>query len=112
ARFLHQTRSATGYTDDLGEALAGGLPADESWWVHFHVPLHDEPPPPLATSAPYLRDLLNTLLGGPAPLTRHVEVETYTWNVLPHAPADLAEGIAAELNWMRGQLAALGLKET
>ncbi|WP_433519869.1 metabolite traffic protein EboE [Nonomuraea sp. CA-143628] len=112
ARFLHQTRSATGYADDLGEALAGGLPADESWRVHFHVPLHDAPPPPLATSAPYLRDLLTVLLGGERPLTRHVEVETYTWNVLPGAPADVAEGIAAELDWMRGQLAALGLKET
>ncbi|MEV4582742.1 metabolite traffic protein EboE [Nonomuraea jabiensis] len=74
--------------------------------------LHDEPPPPLAISAPYLRDLLNVLLGGERPLTRHVEVETYTWNVLPGAPADVAEGIAAELDWMRGQLAALGLKET
>ncbi|MGN9845755.1 metabolite traffic protein EboE [Nonomuraea sp. H19] len=112
ARFLHQTRSATGYADDLGEALAGGLPADESWRVHFHVPLHDAPPSPLATSAPYLRALLDALLGGDRPLTRHVEVETYTWNVLAGAPADIAEGIAAELDWMRGQLAALRLKET
>lgn len=111
-RFLHQTRSASGYADDLGEALAGALPADESWRVHFHVPLHDAPPPPLTTSAPYLRRLLETLLGGERPLTRHVEVETYTWHVLPGAPADIAEGIAAELDWMRGQLAALGLKET
>ncbi|MGI5270455.1 metabolite traffic protein EboE [Nonomuraea sp. CA-218870] len=111
-RFLHQTRSATGYADDLGEALAGGLPADESWRVHFHVPLHDAPPPPLTTSAPYLRDLLETTLGGEHPLTRHVEVETYTWHVLPGAPADIARGITAELDWMRGQLAALGLKET
>ncbi|MFI7706124.1 metabolite traffic protein EboE [Nonomuraea sp. NPDC049480] len=112
ARFLHQTRSASGYVDDLGEALTGGLPADESWRVHFHVPLHAAPPPPLTTSAPYLRGLLHALLGGGAPLTRHVEVETYTWNVLPGAPADIAEGIAAELDWMRRQLAVLGLKET
>ncbi|MET9248867.1 metabolite traffic protein EboE [Nonomuraea sp. NPDC003709] len=111
ARFLHQTRSATGYADDLGEALAGGLPADESWRVHFHVPLHADPPPPLTTSAPYLRDLLNVLLGGPSPLTRHVEVETYTWNVLPGASPDLAAGIAAELDWMRGRLTSLGMKE-
>ncbi|TDD53786.1 xylose isomerase [Nonomuraea terrae] len=110
-RFLHQTRSAGGFTDDLGEALAGGLPADESWRVHFHVPLHADPPAPLTTSAPYLDGLLRTLLGGAAPLTRHVEVETYTWAVLPDAPPDLAAGIAAELDWMRGRLASLGLKE-
>ncbi|MBF8190621.1 metabolite traffic protein EboE [Nonomuraea sp. K274] len=111
ARFLHQTRSAGGFTDDLGEALAGGLPAEESWRVHFHVPLHADPPPPLTTSAPYLRGLLHTLLGGAAPLTRHVEVETYTWNVLPGAPPDIAAGIAAELDWMRVRLASLGMKE-
>ncbi|TMR97751.1 metabolite traffic protein EboE [Nonomuraea basaltis] len=111
ARFLHQTRSASGFADDLGEALAGGLPTEESWRVHFHVPLHAAPPPPLTSSAPYLRGLLHELLGGVAPLTRHVEVETYTWNVLPGAPPDIAAGIAAELDWMRGQLASLGLKE-
>ena len=104
-------RSATGYADDLGEALAAACPRMRAGGC-THVPLHDAPPPPLTTSAPYLRDLLDTLLGGPNPLTRHVEVETYTWNVLPSAPADVAEGIAAELDWMRGQLAALGLKET
>ncbi|MFI7135609.1 metabolite traffic protein EboE [Nonomuraea sp. NPDC050153] len=110
-RFLHQTRSPSGFTDDLGEALAGGLPMGERWRVHFHVPLHAAPPPPLTTTAPYLREVLDALLGGPAPLTRHIEVETYTWNVLPGAPPDLAEGIAAELDWTRRQLAALGLKE-
>ncbi|MFI7131675.1 metabolite traffic protein EboE [Nonomuraea sp. NPDC050153] len=112
ARFLHQTRSASGYVDDLGEALAGGLPAEENWRVHFHVPLHATPPPPLTTTACYLRNVLHALLGGAAPLTRHIEVETYTWNVLPGAPPDLAEGIAAELDWTRRQLAALGLKES
>jgi hypothetical protein len=112
ARFLHQTRSATGFTDDLGEALVGALPAEETWRVHFHVPLHAAPPPPLTSSAPYLRGLLHTLFAGAAPLTRHVEVETYTWSVLPGgAPPDLAAGIAAELDWMRAQLGSLGLKE-
>ncbi|MFG1705141.1 metabolite traffic protein EboE [Nonomuraea sp. M3C6] len=110
-RFLHQTRSATGFADDLGEALAGGMSAEASWRVHFHVPLHADPPPPLTTSAPYLRGLVHTLLGGAAPLTRHVEVETYTWNVLPDAPPDIAAGIAAELDWMRGRLTSLGMKE-
>ncbi len=51
-RFLHQSRSASGFTDDLAEALAGGLPAGETWRVHFHMPLHAAPPPPLTTRPP------------------------------------------------------------
>jgi hypothetical protein len=36
---------------------------------------------------------------------RTVEVETYTWNVLPERHRqDLADGIAAELAWASGQL--------
>ncbi|WP_327107271.1 metabolite traffic protein EboE [Nonomuraea glycinis] len=114
-RFLHQSRSASGFTDDLAEALAGGLPAGETWRVHFHMPLHAAPPPPLTTTSSYLRDLLGTLVGGTAPRTRHVEVETYTWSVLPSeggvTTSGLAEGMAAELDWTRRELLALGLKE-
>ncbi|SDC00006.1 hypothetical protein SAMN05421630_1011, partial [Prauserella marina] len=41
-------------------------------------------------------------LGGELP---HVEVETYTWNVLPPAQRqDLASGIAEELNWARAEV--------
>ncbi len=113
-RYLHQTRCAAGYTDDLPEALAGGLPADLPWRTHFHMPLHAAPPPPLTTTTPYLEDLLGRLMtpdgGLTAPLARHLEVETYTWSVLP-GPVDVAEGIAAELDWTRRRLAALGLKE-
>ncbi|NRQ37242.1 metabolite traffic protein EboE [Nonomuraea sp. NN258] len=110
-RFLHQTRSASGFTDDLGEALAGALPAEETWRVHFHLPLHAELPPPLTTTRGYLRRLLAALLAGPAPLTRHVEVETYTWSVMPGERRDVAECVAAELDWTRRELVALGLKE-
>lgn len=116
-RYLHQTRCAAGYVDDLAAALAGGLPADLPWRTHFHMPLHAAPPPPLTTTTPYLEELLRLLLtpaspdgGVAAPLTRHVEVETYTWSVLP-GPVDVAEGIAAELDWIRQRLAVLGLEE-
>jgi sugar phosphate isomerase/epimerase len=114
-RFLHQTRAATGAgTDDLDAALTGGLPTDSAWRVHFHVPLHAEPAAPLASTRPVLRDTLAGLLGGPTAVTHHVEVETYTWQVLPDAPGDdagLVEGLAAELDWTRRELITLGLKE-
>ncbi|MPY60687.1 metabolite traffic protein EboE [Streptomyces spongiae] len=115
-RFLHQTRTATTDTvlgvDDLPDALDGGLPDDTGpWRVHFHAPLHTRPEPPLRTTADQLGHVLAGLLGGPSADCDHIEVETYTWSVLPEPPADLAGGIAAELDWARTRLTELGLKE-
>ncbi|MDG9700741.1 metabolite traffic protein EboE [Streptomyces sp. DH37] len=122
-RFLHQTRVRTPDgtvlgTDDLDRALAddGPLPATGPWRAHFHVPLHAAPEPPLTSTLPVLRDTLARLVGGPEPLTRHLEVETYTWQALPPAlrprtRAQLADGIAAELDLARDLLTELGLKE-
>ncbi|MFE7426166.1 metabolite traffic protein EboE [Streptomyces sp. NPDC057545] len=121
-RFLHQTRTrtATGAlhgTDDLDEALTGpALPDRTPWRAHFHVPLHAPPTPPLTSTLPVLRSALTRLVGGPRPLTAHLEVETYTWQALPAAlrprsRAQLADGIAAELTLARDLLSDLGLKE-
>ncbi|WP_329172021.1 metabolite traffic protein EboE [Streptomyces sp. NBC_01477] len=122
-RFLHQTREAgTGgaahAADDLGEALSGpgALPGAAPWRVHFHVPLHAPPEPPLAGTSAVLEQTLGLLFGGPAALADHVEVETYTWSVLPadrrpEGADALVAGIAAEVAWAAGTLTDLGLKE-
>ncbi|MET8896018.1 metabolite traffic protein EboE [Streptomyces albogriseolus] len=120
-RFLHQTRTATAAglrgTDDLDEALAGdALPDTGPWRSHFHVPLHAAPAAPLTSTLPVLTSVLSRLVGGPHPLTRHLEVETYTWQALPpevrpRGRAQLADGIAAELTLARDLLTDLGLKE-
>ncbi|MFJ8535209.1 metabolite traffic protein EboE [Streptomyces sp. NPDC093591] len=120
-RFLHQTRIATAAglrgTDDLGEALKGdALPDASPWRAHFHVPLHAAPVAPLTSTLPVLKAALTQLVGGPHPLTRHLEVETYTWQALPaelrpRARSQLADGIAAELTLARDLLTDLGLKE-
>ncbi|MDQ0390186.1 sugar phosphate isomerase/epimerase [Streptomyces sp. DSM 42143] len=120
-RFLHQTRTLTAAglrgTDDLAPALTGArLPVGSPWRSHFHVPLHAAPAPPLTSTLPVLRRALSVLVGGDRPLTRHLEVETYTWQVLPPdaRPRDadgLADGIAAELSLARDLLTDLGLKE-
>ncbi|NEE06848.1 metabolite traffic protein EboE [Streptomyces sp. SID7499] len=120
-RFLHQTRTTTAAglraTDDLDEALAGhALPDASPWRAHFHVPLHAAPAAPLTSTLPVLKSALTRLVGGPAPLTRHLEVETYTWQALPpelrpKGRTQLAEGIAAELTLARDLLTDLGLKE-
>ncbi|MFF9114983.1 metabolite traffic protein EboE [Streptomyces massasporeus] len=120
-RFLHQTRTSTATglraTDDLAEALAGhALPDASPWRSHFHVPLHAAPAAPLTSTLPVLKSALTRIVGGPAPLTRHLEVETYTWQALPpelrpKGRTQLAEGIAAELTLARDLLTDLGLKE-
>lgn len=104
-------------TDDLGEALNGtGLPTGAPWRAHFHVPLHAAPAAPLTSTLDVLTATLARLVGGPHPVTRHLEVETYTWQALPpelrpRGRAQLADGIAAELTLARDLLTDLGLKE-
>ncbi|MFJ3234038.1 metabolite traffic protein EboE [Streptomyces sp. NPDC086787] len=120
-RFLHQTRTTTVTgvrgTDDLGEALDGAaLPAGSSWRAHFHIPLHAPPTLPLTSTLPVLKAALARLVGGAHPLTRHLEVETYTWQALPPdlrpgTPTQLVDGIAAELTLAHDLLTDLGLKE-
>ncbi|WP_103545672.1 metabolite traffic protein EboE [Streptomyces sp. SM1] len=120
-RFLHQTRTSTAAglrgTDDLDEALTGDtLPDAAPWRAHFHVPLHAAPTAPLTSTLPVLKSVLTRLVGGPHPLTHHLEVETYTWQALPpglrpRGRTQLADGIAAELTLARDLLTDLGLKE-
>ncbi|MCS7480984.1 metabolite traffic protein EboE [Umezawaea endophytica] len=114
-RSLHQTREGAPYgVDDLDAALWGGLPGHRPWRVHLHVPLHADPRPPLSTTRDVLRATLRELFGGARAWTDHVEVETYTWQVLPDRPvgeAGLVKGLAAELGWVRDELRSLGLVE-
>jgi hypothetical protein len=114
-RFMHQTRTrgCAASFDDLDEALASG--AGGPWRVHYHVPLHASPEPPLEATTGVLRAGLAALLGGPVAGCDHLEVETYTWGVLPasqrpEGPAQLAAGMAAELSYARDILHDLGLK--
>src|SRR5699024_3287553 len=64
--------------DDLPEAL-DGLPGEQPWRVHFHLPLHAAPALPLANTDAELVAAARALLGGERALTDHLEVETYTW---------------------------------
>ncbi|GLY99120.1 metabolite traffic protein EboE [Actinoplanes sp. NBRC 103695] len=113
-RFLHQTRGSRGLsTDDLDDALAGDR--SQPWRIHYHVPIHARPEPPLRATTGVLRDALRVLVGGPEAISDHLDVETYTWNVLPEGsrprgPAELVAGIAAELDHARGLLDELEVK--
>ncbi|MFI9006055.1 metabolite traffic protein EboE [Actinosynnema sp. NPDC053489] len=105
-RYLHQVReddpAGVLAADDLPEALAD-LPAAHPWRVHFHVPLHARPAAPLTSTTDVLLAAVNAVRAT-ADTAPHVEVETYTWTVLPGSDVDLADGIAAELRWAADHL--------
>ena len=111
-RFLHQAKEFSGgqvhSADDLP---ASELPAQGPWRVHYHVPLHADARPPLRTTRDHLVSTLDALFSGPDARCDHIEVETYTWSVLPDSGIGIVDGIASELSWARDALLAAGLKE-
>ena len=103
-RYLHQTKArlADGRVLsvlDLNQALAEPPPdflKAERWRVHFHVPVDAERLGPLKTTRADLRAALAAVKE--LSYAPHLEVETYTWEVLPDRPAvDLVDGLSREL---------------
>ncbi len=90
---------------DLPEALAHAEAcAGAEWRVHFHVPLFLEQMEHFGTTQAFLADIL--ALHRAEPISAHLEVETYTWDVLPpeYRSTGLSAAIARELNWVRARL--------
>lgn len=86
---------------DLPEALQDAENPDvEEWRAHFHVPLFLEDLETLQTTQSDIKTLLNLYLKNP--FTKHLEVETYTWEVLPESlKLPIQESIIRELNWVK-----------
>lgn len=79
------------------------LPAKGPWRVHFHIPVHAEPAAPLRSTRDSVGAVLRALAGHQEAADVDIEVETYTWAVLPPETAgvDLITGIAGEeLEWL------------
>jgi sugar phosphate isomerase/epimerase len=114
-RYLHQTIAVTpggrharavDLTHELIDAPGEDFLSAPSWRVHFHVPVDAERIGPLATTRPALREALSAVAA--LDYAPHLEVETYTWDVLPGSgPADLVTGLARELAATRDLLAAI-----
>ena len=107
--YLHQTmqRDDDGITrfGDLADALDGIEEAmGAEWRSHFHVPIFLEEMEHFSTTQDFLREILALHLK--SPISTHLEVETYTWDVLPeeYRNVDLGNAIARELAWVRTRL--------
>ena len=104
-RYLHQTfaRSTSGSIVkqvDLDTALATSPPAEfrdaSMWRVHFHVPVDAEHLGPLGTTRGELKRALAVI--PELNYAPHLEVETYTWEVLPGGGTpNIVEGFTREL---------------
>jgi hypothetical protein len=109
--YLHQVKGLNLAGDrvawrDLPEAFADAtaLETMQELRVHFHVPLFFAPRSPLEST----RDALD----GPfwelvrAGISPHVEIETYTFDVLPAEahPGDVLRSVAEEYRWVLSQL--------
>lgn len=78
--------------------------SDSEWRVHFHVPVFQRDFGQLSSTQDWLSQMLS--LQKSQPFTEHLEVETYTWGVLPeeHRATDLPQAIATELRWVKDEL--------
>ena len=122
AVYLHQvvTRDKTGNRKifrDLPAALAfahsqSSFPETQSeeWRIHFHVPLHAPAAPPFENTNDHLLGVLDLLTLNPQ-LCSHLEMETYTWEVLPPElkAQSVVDQLAAEYGWTLAELARRAL---
>ena len=104
--YLHQVVARTSGGSlvsypDLPQALER-LPEskEEEWRIHFHVPVFLEHYGSFSSTQETISIVLKEILSNPN-LTAHLEVETYTWEVLPEEiKLSLGESIARELSWV------------
>jgi len=89
---------------DLSNALAEGHDlAVTEWRAHFHVPIFVEDMGLIQSTQSDITEVLNLQKNNP--FTNHLEVETYTWEVLPAAlKAPLNDSIIRELSWVKNLL--------
>jgi len=97
--YLHQVteKGSLRTWPDLPEALSAN--GSEEWRVHFHVPIFVERYGAMQSTQAHLERCIQRVR------TSHLEIETYTWDVLP---ADLkvssVDSIAREYEWVLGVL--------
>lgn len=106
--YLHQVvesgpRGLTRYQDlpDALRAAEGRSSGGLEWRVHCHVPIFLDDLGAFSSTQPFVREVLQAQRR--KSISTHLEVETYTWNVLPpQARTDnMDEAIAREIAWAR-----------
>jgi hypothetical protein len=76
------------------------------WRTHFHVPVFLDEIGGFRTTRSGIEAALR--MHAATPLSDHLEIETYTWDVLPSElkTGDIDEYVSREIDWVRDQLTA------
>jgi hypothetical protein len=79
-------------------------PGPREWRIHFHVPIFLERLGDLETTRASTAEALR--MHRATALSRHVEIETYTWDVLPDEfkTGDIVDYVSREIEWARSEL--------
>lgn len=107
--YLHQVvaRAGNGQLqafNDLPQALGSLSSTDaEEWRIHFHVPVFLARYSQLSSTQEDILEVLKIIQS--QKITNHLEVETYTWEVLPEeVNLDLTHSIIRELQWVKEEM--------
>ncbi len=94
---------------DLDVALAEKNDARE-WRVHFHVPLHSPDGDWFTSTRDHIEGVFDLIKADPS-LCSHLEMETYTWEVLPGdlKNRDVVDQLVGEYDWTLAELRARDL---
>jgi hypothetical protein len=79
-------------------------PGPREWRTHFHVPVFLKDIGPFQTTRAGIDEAL--AVHARTPLSTHLEIETYTWDVLPEhlKTGDITEYVVRELKYVRDEL--------
>jgi hypothetical protein len=79
-------------------------PGPREWRTHFHVPVFLDDLGAFGTTRFALEQALK--MHKEKPLSGQLEIETYTWDVLPDhlKTGDIVDYVCREIEWVRGQL--------
>jgi hypothetical protein len=90
---------------DAIEAWRSSPGGAREWRTHFHVPVFLDEIGGFRTTRSGIEAALR--MHAETPLSDHLEIETYTWDVLPAhlKTGDITEYVSREIEWVRDQLA-------
>ncbi len=94
-RFLNLEDAFKAWRDD---------PGPREWRTHFHVPVFLDSLGEFGTTRFAIEEALKFHKANP--LSRQLEIETYTWDVLPEhlKTGDIVDYVSREIEWVRDQL--------
>jgi hypothetical protein len=94
-RFLNLEDAFKAWCDD---------PGPREWRTHFHVPVFLDSLGEFGTTRFAIEEALK--FHKTNPLSRQLEIETYTWDVLPEhlKTGDIVDYVSREIEWVRDQL--------